>query len=833
MLIKYFFCSAVSLTTILIYLENEIFKNNAFFAVYFIGHFVSLIFSLSLKKVFRKQIGNQFETSFFVTSSIFEIFFFFQIELRILKQNSNAEKIVCLNRLSFLLLRFLLVSKLLHYGKKRITMIFAVYGLNILSNFFFKENEMNFKNFLIICFGLLSFFLNVCLFEKMKKEEPLKKMAIKKLINEFSDSHFLIKKGKINELVLCKGNLLKKFSKMSDLKGRSIVLKDSFLNDLLLFDGKTLDSLKSTSPIHNATLNTNQNLDYAHFKLEDLINEYLLFDSEKKTIKLKVYLGLELSLDYFLYAKTIEIHDDKYILFYLSKHVISEKTKNYKAHLDYSQNSFSFYFEKLKDEIRIIRHDFEIIFCDIKLEIKPFELFQSFFSIFEILTARVESFIYLDMFQNHQILNFISKIKLSNLLEDTKNLIEPLARLKNIEFKIIIDESLYDLEIKTDFTKFKCILLNFLANALQSTLKNGSIELKLEVANDPPNHIKFSISDSIIGLDETQLNEFVSKLDQINAENQKDLFSFRLLKYLLDQLHDNNYFRITSEKNKGSCIEFYVETIKKDVSDHTLNKSLKFLSLSSPKVPKNFTKLHSENEKTFQDRENSLEAYLKSKSYQSRKINLNTTYSKIKTNQGSSTLISTNFHSNSSKFHSRKNFDSLNSSKLNNSPRIPIHKMSSPSIPEVQKLNAAPLSAKSCKCKQIMVIDPDNFSLVAIKTLLNSLKIKPEICFTANDAIEKLSSQSQCTDISCRGFKLIFVNFNMQLMDGINLVKDISKLILEHSINEIPLVGYTSIISKEEVKESLKTEIKELIFYPITMKKIYACLKKWTNLLNE
>ena len=70
-------------------------------------------------------------------------------------------------------------------------------------------------------------------------------------------------------------------------------------------------------------------------------------------------------------------------------------------------------------------------------------------------------------------------------------------------------------------------------------------------------------------------------------------------------------------------------------------------------------------------------------------------------------------------------------------------------------------------------------------------------------------------------------------MDGINLVKDISKLILEHSINEIPLVGYTSIISKEEVKESLKTEIKELIFYPITMKKIYACLKKWTNLLNE
>lgn len=829
MMIKYFFCSAISLATIMISSANDIYNNSSYIVAYFAGYFTSLLFSLLLKRFFKRQIGNQIKNSFFIICSIFEIFFFFQIELKILNQNSKVERILCLNRLSFLILRFLLVSKLLHNGKKRILLIILFYGMNILIYFFINECEINFTNLSIVCFGLISFFWNFSLFDKMENE-PFKKIILGKLVKEFSDSHFLIKIGKINEVVFFKGSLLKKFYSLSNLKAKSKKskdLKECFLNDLFLIDRKALDSIKNASQIHNNTININRNLDCAEIKLENLINEHLIFEPEDRIIKLQVQLRFELSLDYFLFAKKLEIYDQKYVLFYLSKDIHIEK-KNWKEPLVCFQNTIGFYFNKLKDDITSLMSDLENTFCDINLEINPFELFQSFFSSFEILQAKVENFIHFELIQTKQNSNCISSIKISSLLKDTQKVIEPFAKLKGIEFLINIDESLFDFQIKADFAKLKCILIIFLANALQSAFKNGKVQLKIEVIREHQNDVKISILDSGIGMDETQLNELVSKLNETdlnfhekNDGIHKDFLGLKILKYLLDHLYEDNGFRITSDKNKGSCIEFYLETIR---NDEKLDQSLKLFTLTSPKE---LSKLHTETEKTATDRDNSLDIYLKSKSYHSRKINKKASYYKIKGHLGSSTLTSTK----ASKFYSQKNGDTFNSSQVNSFSGNSLSKLSCTSIPEIQKLNLC--VEKNCKCKKIIVIDPDTFSLVSMKTLLNSLKHKPEISFTGKDAIEKLFSQNQCTDIGCKGFQMIFVNFNMQLMDSINVVKDISKLMFEQAINEIPIVGYTSIISKEQVKESLKTEIKEMIFYPITKKKIQTCLEKWTNLLSQ
>jgi len=105
-----------------------------------------------------------------------------------------------------------------------------------------------------------------------------------------------------------------------------------------------------------------------------------------------------------------------------------------------------------------------------------------------------------------------------------KALFNPVAKSKNIDFDIIVDERLKG-NISTDKQRLEQILKNFLANAFKFT-EHGSVRLEIHVPHDSAqaplqDSVSFSVIDSGIGIAEHQQQEIFSAFQQADGGSNR------------------------------------------------------------------------------------------------------------------------------------------------------------------------------------------------------------------------------------------------------------------------------------------------------------------------
>jgi signal transduction histidine kinase len=95
------------------------------------------------------------------------------------------------------------------------------------------------------------------------------------------------------------------------------------------------------------------------------------------------------------------------------------------------------------------------------------------------------------------------KLRLSEIAEEVKSLMDSIASKKNISINQLID---YEIVVYADENMLKTILRNLISNAIKFTTADGTITLSAEVLNID-DKIEIAISDNGVGIPDTTLRK--------------------------------------------------------------------------------------------------------------------------------------------------------------------------------------------------------------------------------------------------------------------------------------------------------------------------------------
>jgi len=202
----------------------------------------------------------------------------------------------------------------------------------------------------------------------------------------------------------------------------------------------------------------------------------------------------------------------------------------------------------------------------------------------------------------------------------------------------------------------------------------------------------------------------------------------------------------------------------------------------------------------------------------------------------------------------KQNIDEIDELEFKLSPRSPylssIHsqrqsfKLLSPSYSSI----STPLISINRKINtaKILVVDDDPLNILAMRSLLKQTKHSIDVAFNGKEAIEKIQAKNKCRDfdqsslvdsndtprqLQLHGeqYKLILMDYEMPIMDGITATEVITTMIKNKEIENIPIIGCSAHKETEKIKEGLKSGMSEVIEKPINKEKLLKLVEKYLD----
>lgn len=147
----------------------------------------------------------------------------------------------------------------------------------------------------------------------------------------------------------------------------------------------------------------------------------------------------------------------------------------------------------------------------------------------------------------------LEPIKLQELIDETAEIIRPLALEQQLQLDIIVDKT-HTYFVQADYTRLKQILINLLSNAVKYNKPNGSITLSC-VAID--GLMRFSIQDTGIGIAADLLDSLFEPFNRLGAETgsiEGTGVGLALTRKLARLMNSDVY--VKSNPNEGSLFWF-------------------------------------------------------------------------------------------------------------------------------------------------------------------------------------------------------------------------------------------------------------------------------------
>lgn len=156
---------------------------------------------------------------------------------------------------------------------------------------------------------------------------------------------------------------------------------------------------------------------------------------------------------------------------------------------------------------------------------------------------------------------------LYELILKSKNILSPKAEEKGIQFHIDLDDGVNQ-ELIGDPTRINQVIFNLMGNAIKFT-DEGYVKISCELVKDfdLTQQIRFTISDTGIGMDASYLNKIFNKFSQEDKSVARKYGGTGLGMSISQQLIDlmDGTLDVASEKGKGTSISFEINLQKGSV----------------------------------------------------------------------------------------------------------------------------------------------------------------------------------------------------------------------------------------------------------------------------
>jgi len=175
----------------------------------------------------------------------------------------------------------------------------------------------------------------------------------------------------------------------------------------------------------------------------------------------------------------------------------------------------------------------------------------------------------------------IESINIGDVVAESLQLIEPLAKKREIEISIVSDGSTISYEdlhqvkihVMADAVRLKQAVINLLSNAVKYNNENGKVEISCVHRDDDV--IRLRISDTGNGLDEQQREKLFTPFERLGAE-QTEIEGVGIGLVITRQIVElmNGHIGVESQKGKGSCFWIDLPADKHaDVRSGSVNKN--------------------------------------------------------------------------------------------------------------------------------------------------------------------------------------------------------------------------------------------------------------------
>lgn len=415
-----------------------------------------------------------------------------------------------------------------------------------------------------------------------------------------------------------------------------------------------------------------------------------------------------------------------------------------------------------------------------------------------------------------------SNFKVKEFFHETVEILQFLGKQKKLDVIMEFGPDLPD-EIFSDAKRIKQVLFQLYSNALKFTF-SGSIRISIEFINKPLEKILVSVADTGIGMTEKALNDLQkaisSHIDYMNYEKITSgsagasmglTVSNQIVKKL--DYKPSTGIQFKSELNKGSTFSFCIKNklLSSKVSRLSLfkaNLSSKGEERDGSKTSKHYLKLTiDENYRRTEQkiRHSSLdnEIQLKIQRETSTPIPL-----------GQNILNSSHFSGETNQIYFVPSDDRL----IVNPPKITLNHKSRFCSNNTQESN-------NCVHAPVLIVDDDEFNIMALSLLLKSKKIESLAARNGKIAIELIEQECNERKGCCEGFKLIFMDLNMPIMNGNEAIKTLNKNFNDGILPKMPIIVCTAYGDNQKIEG----EIEEFTTKPLKVEIVNKLIKKWID----
>ena len=160
----------------------------------------------------------------------------------------------------------------------------------------------------------------------------------------------------------------------------------------------------------------------------------------------------------------------------------------------------------------------------------------------------------LSRIESNQLTLYIENVYIQEVIEETLNLILPIAKQKNISIEKNIQGNGL---VFADRTKVKQVLLNLLSNAVKYNCDNGSVILDSQIT--ALGEVSISVKDTGPGLSAKQLERIFEPFNRLGAENTEIVgtgIGLTITKRLME--HMEGSIQVESKEGQGSTFTLHL-----------------------------------------------------------------------------------------------------------------------------------------------------------------------------------------------------------------------------------------------------------------------------------